>query len=104
MLNDKVGMSVGCLLMMINGGIGEIQKFYIERVITEIIMGVITRLLVKEISGSKSRMDLIGTIEDLMIEDTNRDIEFKVKISVERTAEIGVRVQNFSRGNQRQRG
>ncbi|GFW70182.1 uncharacterized protein TNCV_4467411 [Trichonephila clavipes] len=80
--------SIGCLLMTINGGNGEIRKFYIDRVITEIIIGAITRLVVKEINGLKARMDLIGMIEDL-IKDTSRGIEFKVKILVEGTAEIG---------------
>ncbi|GFT25979.1 hypothetical protein TNCV_5126451 [Trichonephila clavipes] len=86
-------MSVGCLMMTIDGGIGEIWKFYIDRVMAEMIILVITRLVVKEIRGSKAGMDLIGMIEDLMIEDTSLRIEFKVKILVQGTAEIGVRVK-----------
>ncbi|GFV76717.1 hypothetical protein TNCV_4729371 [Trichonephila clavipes] len=43
--------------------------------------------------GSKAGMDLIRMIEDLMIEDTSLGIEFNMKILVEVTAEIGVRVE-----------
>ncbi|GFY29020.1 hypothetical protein TNCV_4721481 [Trichonephila clavipes] len=63
-------ISVGCLMMTIDGGIGEIRKFDIDRVMAEKTIGVITSLVIKEIRGSKAGMNLIGMIEDLMIKDT----------------------------------
>ncbi|GFW39501.1 uncharacterized protein TNCV_3908101 [Trichonephila clavipes] len=55
--------------------------------------GVITRIDVKEISGSKAGIDFKRMIEDLTIEDINLEMEIKSMILVEGTTEIGVRVK-----------
>ncbi|GFV87578.1 hypothetical protein TNCV_3282161 [Trichonephila clavipes] len=55
MLKDKVGMSAACLMLMIVGEIGESRKFCVDRVTAEMIIGVITRMAVKEMSRSSSR-------------------------------------------------
>ncbi|GFU63935.1 uncharacterized protein TNCV_1939601 [Trichonephila clavipes] len=71
MLKDGVRMSVGCLMRMIVGEIEGIQKFCVNRVTAEMIIGLITKMIVKEISGSTTRIDFRGMIEDLTIEDSN---------------------------------
>ncbi|GFU77486.1 hypothetical protein TNCV_3498591 [Trichonephila clavipes] len=48
---------VGGLIMAKDRGIGEIRKLYIDRVMAEVIIGVITSLVIKEISGSKAGMN-----------------------------------------------
>ncbi|GFT01350.1 uncharacterized protein TNCV_3214901 [Trichonephila clavipes] len=93
MLKDEVGMRVGCLMLMIVGKIRETWKFCVDRITAEMIIGVITRMAVKEISGSTARMDFKGMIEDLTIEDTNLEMGVKMTILVEWTADIEVRVR-----------
>ncbi|GFX85876.1 uncharacterized protein TNCV_2472781 [Trichonephila clavipes] len=92
MWKDEVGLSVGCLMLMIVEEIGEIRKLGVDRVITEMIIGVTTRMAVKEISGSIAGIDLKRMIEDLTIVDTNLEMGVKKTILVERTAEIEARV------------
>ncbi|GFX19986.1 uncharacterized protein TNCV_1435461 [Trichonephila clavipes] len=55
-------------------------------------IGVITRMVVKEISGWTAGIDFRGMIEDLTIEDTNLEMRLKMTILVEGTAEIEVRI------------
>ncbi|GFV80789.1 uncharacterized protein TNCV_1901041 [Trichonephila clavipes] len=55
--------------------------------------GVITRMVVKEISGLTAGIDFRGTIEDLTIEDTNLEMGVKMTILVEVTTEKEVRVK-----------
>ncbi|GFX61897.1 uncharacterized protein TNCV_3777081 [Trichonephila clavipes] len=86
MLKDQVRMSVGCLMLMIVGEIGEIWKLCVDRVMAEMIIGVTTRMAVKEISGSTARIDFRRMIEDLTIGDTNLEMGVKRTILVEGTA------------------
>ncbi|GFY21485.1 hypothetical protein TNCV_1166331 [Trichonephila clavipes] len=69
----------------------------------EMITGVIMSLVVKEIRGSKAGMDLIGMIEDLMIEDTSLGIVQNENFSRADHRNRGSS-KNFSRGHQRQGG
>ncbi|GFW78810.1 uncharacterized protein TNCV_4262301 [Trichonephila clavipes] len=62
MLKDEVGMSVGCLMLMIVGEIGGIRKFCVDRVTAEMIIGF------REM------------IEDFTIEDTNLEMGVKMTI------------------------
>ncbi|GFX68428.1 uncharacterized protein TNCV_3998601 [Trichonephila clavipes] len=89
---DEVGMSVGCLMLMIIEEIGEIRKWCVDGVMAEIIIGVTTRMAVKEISGSTAGIDFRRMIEDLTIGDTNLEMGVKKTILAEGTAEIEVRV------------
>ncbi|GFY09782.1 uncharacterized protein TNCV_3697441 [Trichonephila clavipes] len=89
MLKYEVGISVGCLMRKMR----EILKFCVDRITAEMIIGVITRMAVKEISGSAARIDFRGMIEDLTIEDTNLEMGVKMMNLVEGTAEIEVRVR-----------
>ncbi|GFU65983.1 uncharacterized protein TNCV_3458471 [Trichonephila clavipes] len=91
MLKDEIGMSVGCLMLMIVDEIGEIRKLCVDRVMAERVMG---RMTVKEISGSTARIDLRRMIEDLTIGDTNLEMEVKRTILVDN----GGSSENFSRG------
>ncbi|GFX81311.1 uncharacterized protein TNCV_2513001 [Trichonephila clavipes] len=91
MWKDEVGMSVGCLMLMIVEENGEIRKLGVDRVMAEMIIGVTTRMAVKEISGSTAGIDFRRMIEDLTIGDTNLEMRVKKTILVERTAEIEVR-------------
>ncbi|GFV48519.1 hypothetical protein TNCV_3764951 [Trichonephila clavipes] len=59
----------------------------------EMIIGVTTRMTVKEISGSITGIDFRRMIEDLTIGDINLETEVKKTISVEGTLEIGARVR-----------
>ncbi|GFY22314.1 uncharacterized protein TNCV_3299542 [Trichonephila clavipes] len=93
MLKDEAGMSAGCLMLMIIEEIGEIWKLSVDRVTAEIIIGVITRKAVKEISGLTAGIDFRRMIEDLTIGDTNLEMGVKRTILVEGTAEIEVRVR-----------
>ncbi|GFY09812.1 uncharacterized protein TNCV_3697741 [Trichonephila clavipes] len=68
----------------------EILNFCVDRITAEMIIGVITRMAIKEISGSAARIDFRGMIEDLTIEDTNLEMGVKMTILVEGTAEIEV--------------
>ncbi|GFW46219.1 uncharacterized protein TNCV_2813142 [Trichonephila clavipes] len=77
MWKDEVGMSVGCLMLMIIEEIGEIRKMSVERVMAEMILGVTMRVTVKEISGSKAGIDFRRMIEALTIGDTSLEIEVK---------------------------
>ncbi|GFX83715.1 uncharacterized protein TNCV_349791 [Trichonephila clavipes] len=81
-------MSVRCLIMMIVGEIGEIWKFCVDRVTAEMIIGVITRMAVKEISGSTAGIDFRRMIEDLTIGDTNLEMGVQMTILAQGTAEI----------------
>ncbi|GFT20200.1 retrovirus-related Pol polyprotein from transposon 17.6 [Trichonephila clavipes] len=90
MWKDEVRMSVGCLMLRLIEEIGEIRKSNVDRVTAEIIIGVITRMAVKEISGSTARIDFRGMIEDLTIEDTNLEMGVKMTILVEGTAGIEI--------------
>ncbi|GFX22924.1 uncharacterized protein TNCV_2086321 [Trichonephila clavipes] len=93
MLKNEVVMSVGCLMLMLVRGIGGIWKFCVDRIMSEMIIRVITRMDVKEINGSTAGIDFRGMIEDLTIDDTNLEMGIKMTILVEGTAEIEVRVR-----------
>ncbi|GFT18868.1 uncharacterized protein TNCV_1672061 [Trichonephila clavipes] len=93
MWKDEVRMSVGCLMLMIVKEIGEIRKLSVDRVMAEMIIGVTTRIAVKEISSSTARIDFRRMIEDLTIGDSNLEKEVKKTILVEGIAEIEVRVR-----------
>ncbi|GFX28327.1 uncharacterized protein TNCV_1125811 [Trichonephila clavipes] len=96
-------MCVGCLMRMIVGELGGIRKFCVDRVTVERIIRVITRMVVKEISGSTAGIDFRGMIADLTIDDINLEMGVKMTILVEGTANKGTS-KNFSRGDRRQRG
>ncbi|GFU95727.1 uncharacterized protein TNCV_4889161 [Trichonephila clavipes] len=70
--------------------IGEIRKLRVYRVMAEMIIGVTTRMAVKEISGSTAGIDFRRMIENLTTGDTN--------------LEMGGQKDNFSRGDHRNRG
>ncbi|GFX60041.1 uncharacterized protein TNCV_4557221 [Trichonephila clavipes] len=93
MWKDKVGLSVGCLMLVIIEEIGEILKWCVDRIMAEMIIGVTKRITVKEISGSRAGIGFKTMIEDLTIGDINLEIEVKRTILVEGTKEIGVRVK-----------
>ncbi|GFV33478.1 uncharacterized protein TNCV_318041 [Trichonephila clavipes] len=93
MWKDEVGISVGCLMLMVIEEIGEIRKSCVDRVIAERIIGITTRKAVKEISGSKAGIDFRRINEDLTIGDTSLEMEVKRTILVKGTTEIGVRVR-----------
>ncbi|GFY21169.1 uncharacterized protein TNCV_3992131 [Trichonephila clavipes] len=57
MLKDEVGMCVECVMVMIGEEIGEIRKLCVDRVMADMIIGVTTRMDVKEISASTTRID-----------------------------------------------
>ncbi|GFX74599.1 uncharacterized protein TNCV_1158161 [Trichonephila clavipes] len=57
--------------------------------------GNYTRIAVKEISGSRSRIDFKTMIEDLTIGDINLQIEVKMTLLVEGTKGIGVRMKSL---------
>ncbi|GFY22166.1 uncharacterized protein TNCV_3298091 [Trichonephila clavipes] len=90
---DEVGMSVGCLMLVIIEEIGEILKWYIDQIMVEMIIEVAIRTTVKEISGSRAGISFKTMIADLTIGDINLKIEVKMTILVEGTKEIGVRVK-----------
>ncbi|GFT73245.1 uncharacterized protein TNCV_459591 [Trichonephila clavipes] len=93
MWKNEVGMSVGCLMLVIIEEIDEILKWYIDRIMVEMITGVSIRTSVKEISGSRAGIGFKTMIADLTIGDINLKIEVKLTILVEGTKEIGVRVK-----------
>ncbi|GFY29911.1 uncharacterized protein TNCV_4072241 [Trichonephila clavipes] len=93
MWKKEVGMSVGCLMVVIIEEIGEIQKWCVDRIMVEMIIGVTIRIAVKKISGSRAGIGFKTMIADLMIGDINLEIEVKMTILVEGTKEIGVRVK-----------
>ncbi|GFV87167.1 uncharacterized protein TNCV_5113851 [Trichonephila clavipes] len=93
MWKDEVGKSVGCLMLVIIEEIGEILKWYIDRIMAEMIIGVTIRTAVKEISGSRAGIGFKTMIADLLIGDINLEIEDKMTILVEGIKEIGVRVK-----------
>ncbi|GFU49562.1 uncharacterized protein TNCV_1590991 [Trichonephila clavipes] len=84
-------MSAECLMLIIKE-IGEILKWCVDRVMVEMIIGVTTRIAVKEISGSRARIHFRRMIEDLTIGDINFEAEVKKSILVEGTTEIEIRV------------
>ncbi|PRD18012.1 UNVERIFIED_CONTAM: hypothetical protein NCL1_62324, partial [Trichonephila clavipes] len=88
MWKDEVGISVECLMLMIVEENGEIRKLGVDRVMAEMIIGVTTRIAVKEISGSTAGKNFRRMIEDLTIGDINLEMEVKKTILVELTAEI----------------
>ncbi|GFX70318.1 uncharacterized protein TNCV_2955381 [Trichonephila clavipes] len=90
---DEVGMSVGCLMLVIIEVIGEILKWYIDQIMVEMIIGVAIRTSVKEIRGSRAGIGFKTMITDLTIGHINLEIEVKMTILVEGTKEIGVRVK-----------
>ncbi|GFW54142.1 uncharacterized protein TNCV_4372161 [Trichonephila clavipes] len=100
MWKDEVGMSVGCLMLIIIEEIKEIQKWCVDRVIAEMIIGVTTRMAVKEISGSKAGIDFRRMIEDLMIGNTSLEMEVQRMMNNRNRGTS----ENFSRGDRRQRG
>ncbi|GFV09764.1 uncharacterized protein TNCV_2598191 [Trichonephila clavipes] len=93
MWKDEVGMSVGCLMLMIVQEIGEIRKLCVDRVMAEMIVGVTIRMAVQEISGSTTGIDFRRMIEDLRIGDTNLEMGVKKTILLEGTAKIQVGVR-----------
>ncbi|GFU71230.1 uncharacterized protein TNCV_3782161 [Trichonephila clavipes] len=88
----EVGMSVGCLILVIIVEIGEILKWCVDRIMVEMIIGVTIRTTVKEINVSRAEISFKTMIADLTIGDINLEIEVKMTILVEGTKEIGVRV------------
>ncbi|GFU84213.1 uncharacterized protein TNCV_2488781 [Trichonephila clavipes] len=92
MWKDEVGMSVGCLMLLIIKEIAEILQWCVDRVMVEMFIEVTTRIAIKEISGSRIEIGFKTMIEDLTI-DINFEIEVKMTILVERTTETGVRVK-----------
>ncbi|GFV62922.1 uncharacterized protein TNCV_5084051 [Trichonephila clavipes] len=92
-IRDNVGMSAGCLMLLIVGEIGGIRKFCADRVTAKRIIREVTRMVVMEISGSLAGLDFRGMIEVLTIEDTNLEMGAKMTILVEANAEIEVRVR-----------
>ncbi|GFX63486.1 uncharacterized protein TNCV_104941 [Trichonephila clavipes] len=92
MLKDEVGMDVGypMWMMVMVEEIGEVRKLCVDRVMAEMIIGVTTRMAIKEISGSTARIDFRRMIEYLTIGDTN--------------LEMGGQKDDFSRGDRRNRG
>ncbi|GFV20144.1 uncharacterized protein TNCV_4194421 [Trichonephila clavipes] len=76
---------VGCLVLIIIEEIGEILKWCVDRVLVEMIIGVTTRIAVKEISGSRAGIDFRRIIEDLTTGDINLEMETKKTILVEGT-------------------
>ncbi|GFT69161.1 uncharacterized protein TNCV_2566161 [Trichonephila clavipes] len=79
-------------MLMTFGEIGEIRKLCLYQVTADMIIGVITRITVKEISSSTAGLDFRRVIEDLMIGDTNLEMRVKRTILVEGTVELEVRV------------
>ncbi|GFV46317.1 uncharacterized protein TNCV_3232061 [Trichonephila clavipes] len=77
MWKGEVEMSVGCLMLVIIEEIGEILKWCVDRVMVEMIIGVTTRIAVKEIRGSGAGIGFKTMIEDLTIWDINLEIEVK---------------------------
>ncbi|GFV41262.1 uncharacterized protein TNCV_1231771 [Trichonephila clavipes] len=71
---DEVGMSVGCLMLVIIEEIGEILKWYVDQIMVEIIIGVAIKTTVKEISGSRAGIGFKTMIADLTIGDINLEI------------------------------
>ncbi|GFV00790.1 hypothetical protein TNCV_1386051 [Trichonephila clavipes] len=86
-------MSVRYLMLVIIDEIGEILKWYIDRITVEMIIGVTIRTTIKEINGSRAGVGFKTMIADLTIEDINLEIEVKMKILIEGIKEIGVRVK-----------
>ncbi|GFW88985.1 uncharacterized protein TNCV_2684191 [Trichonephila clavipes] len=93
MWKDDVGMSVGCLMLVIIEEIEEILKWCVDRIMVAMIIGVTIRIAVKEISGWRAGISFKTMIADLTIGDINLEIEVKMTILVEETKEIGVRVK-----------
>ncbi|GFU88290.1 uncharacterized protein TNCV_846831 [Trichonephila clavipes] len=75
MRKDEVRMSVGCLMLVIIEGIGEILKHCVDRIMVEMITGVTFRIAVREISGSREEIGFKTMIADLTIGDINLEIE-----------------------------
>ncbi|GFY20996.1 uncharacterized protein TNCV_3990401 [Trichonephila clavipes] len=103
MLKDEVGMSVGCLMLMIVGEIGEIRKLCVDRVTSKMIIRVITKMAVKEISGDNwNRFQK----DDRRFNDRGyrfRNWSQKDDFSREDRRNRGSS-ENFSRGDKRQEG
>ncbi|GFW18558.1 uncharacterized protein TNCV_1222191 [Trichonephila clavipes] len=103
MSKDEVGMCVGCLMLMIAGEIEEIRKFCEDRVTVEMIIGVITRRAVKEISVSTSGIDFRRiidlTIGGYQFRNGAQNDDFSRGDRRNRGSS-----ENFSRGDRRQRG
>ncbi|GFW99260.1 hypothetical protein TNCV_3980851 [Trichonephila clavipes] len=57
------------------------------------IIGLTTRIAVKEISGSRAEIGFETMIADLTIGDIDLEIKVKMTILVEETTEIRVRVK-----------
>ncbi|GFX34203.1 uncharacterized protein TNCV_2894101 [Trichonephila clavipes] len=76
-------MSMGCLMLVIIEEIGEILKWCVDRVMVEMIIGVTTRIAVKEISGLRAGIGFRTMIKDLKIGDINLEIEVKMPILVD---------------------
>ncbi|GFV77885.1 uncharacterized protein TNCV_391 [Trichonephila clavipes] len=67
MWKDEVGISVGCLMLVIIEEIGEILKWYIDQIMVQMIIGVAIRTTVKEINGSRAGIGFKTMIADLTI-------------------------------------
>ncbi|GFU11588.1 uncharacterized protein TNCV_4492211 [Trichonephila clavipes] len=78
-----------------NRGNWRILKWCVDRIMVEMIIGVIIRKAAKEISGSRAGISFKTMFADLTIWDIKLEIEVKMKILVEGTEEIGVRVKIF---------
>ncbi|GFT05076.1 uncharacterized protein TNCV_531261 [Trichonephila clavipes] len=98
MRKDEVGMRVGCLMLIIIKEIREILKWCVDRVMAEIIIGITTRMTIKEISGSKAEIDFRRIIEDLTIRNINLETEVKKNDHRNRGSS-----ENFSQGDRTQR-
>ncbi|PRD37715.1 UNVERIFIED_CONTAM: hypothetical protein NCL1_05182 [Trichonephila clavipes] len=64
MWKDEVGMSVGCLMLMIVEEIGEIRKLGVDRMMSEMVIEATMIMAVKEISDSKAEIVFRRMIED----------------------------------------
>ncbi|GFT90389.1 uncharacterized protein TNCV_3011981 [Trichonephila clavipes] len=70
----------------------EVLAKFEERYSCKATLGVTIKTTVKEISGSRAGIGFKTMIADLTIGDIKLEIEDKMTILVERTKEIGVRV------------
>ncbi|GFY13661.1 uncharacterized protein TNCV_4960311 [Trichonephila clavipes] len=94
MLQDEVGISVGCLMLMLdwrNWRNSEIVRRPSNG--RNVIIGVTTKMADKEISVSTAGIDFRRMIEDLTIRDTSLEMGVKRTNLVEGISEIKVRVR-----------
>ncbi|GFT98915.1 retrovirus-related Pol polyprotein from transposon 297 [Trichonephila clavipes] len=93
-------MSVGYLMLVIIEEIGEILKWYIDRIMVEMIIGVNIRTTVKEISRSRAGIGL-KTINDRGYQFRNRGQNDDFSRGDQRNRDSS---ENFSGGSRKQMG